>query len=232
MSRTPQRIVWVAITFLLFPVLSCTGEMDDEEGDRAGECSDGEDNDGDGSTDCDDSGCDVWASCVSDDDDAGDDDAGDDDAGDDDSAAFAGWDLCINEFMAANATTIPDETGAFPDWIELYNLGHEDVALGGYTLSDDLDEPSKHELSDELVLPAFGYLLLWADGSPDLGANHLGFQLSRDGEELGLYHPSGSVINHLEYDEQATDWSAARIPDGVLDAWVIDTTPTPGHPNE
>jgi len=223
-------MVLVAVVLLLSPLPSCTGEMDDEEGDRAGECTDGEDNDGDGKTDCDDPGCEVWTDCVSDDDD--DDDAADDDADDDDSAAFMGWDLCINEFMAANATTIPDETGAFPDWIELYNLGPDEVPLGGYTISDDLDEPSKHELSSELTLPPYGYLLLWADGMPDLGANHLGFQLGRDGEEIGLYHPSGSVINHLEYDEQATDWSAARIPDGELDAWVIDTTPTPGQSNE
>ncbi len=179
-------------------------------------------------------GCDaVMDDDVGDDDSAGDDDAtGDDDtAGDDDSASFA-WDLCINEFMAANATTIPDDTGVYVDWIELYNMTDEDVDLAGFTITDDLDEPDKHVLAAGLVVPAGGHLLLWADGTPDLGLSHLGFSLSREGEELGLYDPDGAVLNHLEYDEQATDWSAARMPDGELDGWVIDATPTPGQTNE
>ncbi len=178
----------------------------------------------------------VACDAVLDDDDvAGDDDTtGDDDTAaddDDDSATFA-WELCINEFMAANATTIPDETGAYVDWVELHNMTDEDVDLAGFTITDDLDTPDKHVLAAPLSVPAGGHLLLWADGQTDLGVDHLGFQLAREGEELGLYDPDGAVLNHLEYDEQATDWSAARMPDGELDGWVIDATPTPGQPNE
>jgi hypothetical protein len=29
--------------------------------------------------------------------------------------------IMINEIMASNGTTIPDEDGDFSDWIELYN---------------------------------------------------------------------------------------------------------------
>ncbi|MDP7114842.1 MAG: lamin tail domain-containing protein, partial [Myxococcota bacterium] len=176
-------------------------------------------------------GCDA---VMDDDDDAtGDDDsAGDDDDDDDDDSASFAWELCINEFMAANATTIQDDTGVFTDWIELYNMTDEDVDLAGFTITDNLDNPDKHVLAAPLTVPARGHLLLWADGLPDVGAEHLGFQLAREGEELGLYDPTGTVLNHLEYDEQATDWSAARMPDGELDGWVIDATPTPGLSNE
>ena len=178
-------------------------------------------------------GCDAVMDDDTDDDDVTDDDdaTDDDDDDDDDSASFA-WELCINEFMAANATTVQDDTGAYVDWVELFNLTDEDVELAGFTISDDLDNPDKHVLAAPLVVPAHGHLLLWADGLTDLGPEHLGFQLAREGEELGLYDPDGTVLNHLEYDEQATDWSAARMPDGELDGWIIDATPTPGQPNE
>ena len=187
----------------------------------------------------------VWAACAmiaceavmdddaADDDSAGDDDAtGDDDTADDDDSASFAWELCINEFMAANATTIPDDTGVYVDWIELYNMTDEAVDLAGFTITDNLDDPDKHVLGASLSVPGHGYLLLWADGMPELGLEHLGFSLAREGEELGLYDPDGTVLNRLEYDEQATDWSAARMPDGELDGWVIDATPTPGQANE
>ena len=180
-------------------------------------------------------GCDAVMDDDVADDDSADDDATDDDdddtVDDDDSASFA-WELCINEFMAANATTIPDDTGVYVDWIELFNMTAEDVDLAGFTITDDLDEPDKHVLAAGLVVPAHGYLLLWADGMPELGLDHMGFSLAREGEELGLYDPNGTVLNHLEYEEQATDWSAARMPDGELDGWIIDATPTPGQANE
>lgn len=151
-------------------------------------------------------------------------------ADDDDDVVGDDWDVCINEFMAANSLTIPDDTGAYPDWIELHNLTDEDVELAGWGISDDLDDPFVHTLGDALFVPAGGYLLLWADGLPDLGDRHLGFRLSSDGEELGLYRPSGQAVNTLVYDSQVTDWSAARMPDGGL-TWEIDTSPTPGQPN-
>jgi len=86
-------------------------------------------------------------------------------------------------------------------------------------------------LDGGMTLPADGYLLLWADGTPDAGAAHLGFRLSAEGEEIGLYDPDGHAINTMTYDQQVTDWSAARMPDGSL-TWEIDTSPTPGALNE
>ncbi len=169
---------------------------------------------------------------VGDDDDATADDddtlPGDDD---DDDSVPDGWEACINEFMAANSLTIPDDTGAYPDWVELHNLTDADVSLAGWGISDDLDDPFAHVLDDALFIPAGGYLLLWADGMPELGERHLGFRLASDGEELGLYRPSGQAVNTLVYDPQVTDWSAARMPDGSMD-WQIDTSPTPGQANE
>ena len=40
--------------------------------------------------------------------------------------------LYINEFMASNDFAFPGPQGDFPDWIEIYNAGNEDLMLGGY----------------------------------------------------------------------------------------------------
>ena len=95
--------------------------------------------------------------------------------------------LVLNEFMAANASTFEDDTGAFPDWIEIFNRGTSDVSLAGYAISDSLGQPLKHLISDaSLVVPAAGYVVLFADGDVDQGSDHLSFRLTVDGEDLLL----------------------------------------------
>ena len=44
--------------------------------------------------------------------------------------------LFINEFMASNDVAFPGPQGDYPDYIEIYNAGAEEVMLGGYYLSD------------------------------------------------------------------------------------------------
>jgi len=120
--------------------------------------------------------------------------------------------LCINEFMSDNKTSLTDETGATPDWIELHNPGADEVALAGWTMTDDADETDKSELDDTLVIEAHGFLVFYADNLPDLGTQHLGFSLSQDGGTVGLYAPDGRG-SLLQYAWIASDLSAARVPD-------------------
>lgn len=120
--------------------------------------------------------------------------------------------LCINEFMPDNKTTLTDETGATPDWIELANPGFDDISLAGWTMTDDADETDKSELDDTLVIEAHGFLVFYADNLPDLGTQHLGFSLSQDGGTVGLYAPDGRG-SLLQYAWIASDLSAARVPD-------------------
>ena len=140
------------------------------------------------------------------------------------------WDgptVIINEFMADNATTIAAPSGEYEDWIELYNLSDEAIDLTGWTITDDLDEPDSYELQG-VTIPPRGFELLWADDVA--GPGHVTFKLGKDGEELGLYDPDGNAHTRLVYDAQATDWSAARMPDGSL-TWEIIDDATPGASN-
>jgi len=61
--------------------------------------------------------------------------------------------LVINELMADNETTIedPDESGEYPDWIELYNGSGETVILSGLFLTDDLNESTKWEIGSPVA---------------------------------------------------------------------------------
>ena len=60
--------------------------------------------------------------------------------------------LMLNEFVASNSSGVADESGAFPDWIEIHNTSSESVSLAGWFLSDDLDNPTRHALPEDLSI--------------------------------------------------------------------------------
>jgi hypothetical protein len=173
----------------------------------------------------------------------GDDDDGGDDAGDvvgrcgdpgshADPAVPPATDgrITINEVMASNALTISDDTGVTSDWVELYNPGDEPVPLGGYSLTTDFAEPRRAIIDDSVAIPAGGHVLLWLDGEPQRGAEHMCAKLSQYGGAIGLARPDGSYIDRVVYGEQVVDLAAARTPDGS-DRWQIVWGASPGDPN-
>ncbi len=139
----------------------------------------------------------------------------------------------INEFMADNDSVIedPDEPGEFPDWIELYNPGNQPIDLDGLYLTDDLEDPTKWSFAGGVVLPAHGFLVIWADDDGTQGPTHTNFKLSAAGEAVGLYHRDGAtVIDAITFGPQATDVSYGRSEDGG-GVWGVMPVPTPGGTN-
>ncbi len=156
-----------------------------------------------------------------------------------------GYTLVINEFMARNEGTVedPDDQGKFEDWLEIYNYGDTPIDLGGFYLTDDLNDPTQCQIPkghpELTTIPARGYLLIWADSDPKQGPLHLDLRLNgRDGEDIGLFvqdHQGFALIDGLDFKAQDKDQSLGRFPD-AKDHWAIfklhsDTPPTPGHPN-
>lgn len=133
----------------------------------------------------------------------------------------------INELMASNRAAVADELGAFGDWIELYNPSDLAVSLAGFGLSDRVDR--LHPLDPSLEIAAGGHLLLWADGAPELGPDHLPFRLSADGE-FAVLSFGGAAVEVWGFGPQLADLSLARVADGDPD-WEITETPTPGASN-
>ena len=141
--------------------------------------------------------------------------------------------LYINEFLADNATILqdPDDPGEFPDWIELYNPSLQAINLNGYYLSDDLGNPTKYRLEQDLILPALGFVLFYADDEPEQGVQHLNFKLSStNGEDLVLSGPDQIILDSYSFGPQETDISEGRLPDGGPN-WQFFSVPTPGGSN-
>ncbi len=143
------------------------------------------------------------------------------------------FDLVINEILAANSTVNQDEAGQYDDWIELRNTGTADVPVGGLTLSDDLENPTKWTLP-EVTIPAGGHLLVWCDNEPQQGPLHASFSLSAAGEAIGLFTgpaDGSQLVDSMVFGPQTADVSLGRRPDGG-DAWTFFASPTPGQTND
>ena len=125
--------------------------------------------------------------------------------------------VVINEFMASNDITVTDPNGEYEDWIELYNNGTETVDLSGYFLSDDGTDPNKWVFPDNTSIAAGEYLIIWADEDLDQEGLHADFKLSGGGESVILSDTDNNIIDSVDYPEQTTDVSYARIPNGTGD---------------
>jgi hypothetical protein len=59
----------------------------------------------------------------------------------------------INEGSNRNYSSIADEDGEYPDWIELYNASADTIHLSNYSLTDDLANPTKWIFPNVSLLP-------------------------------------------------------------------------------
>ncbi|MBS3820581.1 MAG: chitobiase/beta-hexosaminidase C-terminal domain-containing protein, partial [Phycisphaerae bacterium] len=120
--------------------------------------------------------------------------------------------LVINEFMASNGDSLVDGDGDYPDWVEIYNAGENDVDLDGWHLTDDDGNLDKWAFP-AVSLPADSYLIVFASdkgASGPAGELHTDFKLSKDGEYLALVRPDGVTVEHEyapEYPAQFRDMS-------------------------
>ncbi len=137
--------------------------------------------------------------------------------------------LFINEFMASNSTTITDpDFNNYADWIEIYNSGSTSINLKDYYITDNLSQPQKFKIQNDLIVETGGYVLIWADDANT--GNHANFKLSADGESIGLYNPAVQLIDTTSFGVQQTDISFGRFPNGTNN-WFKFSPATPGAAN-
>lgn len=140
--------------------------------------------------------------------------------------------VMINEFMAANQSTIMDEYGQADDWIELYNASDEQIWLGDMYLSDNMGNPTKWMLPGRTLLPG-EFLLIWADDTPAQGDTHTNYKLAKEGEEIGIFGNEASgyaLVDSVTFGLQNDDISFGRVVDGAPE-WKFFDISTPGEPN-
>ncbi len=125
-------------------------------------------------------------------------------------------DLVINEFMADNKSTVTDQDGEYDDWIEFYNNGTEDIALGGYFLSDDAAEPDQWAFPDTTIAPG-NFLIVWADDDGSQEGLHANFKLSASGEIIVLSDNNLVLLDEITFGQQKADTTTGRYPNGTGD---------------
>jgi hypothetical protein len=146
--------------------------------------------------------------------------------------------LFINEIMSSNTNTIEDQPGEFDDWFEIYNPGAQPVDIGGFYVTDDKNNPTKHQFSTgnpATIIPSGGFLLLWADEQPAQGPLHVNFKLSANGEFLGLYSEVAGIlaVDSISFPAIQADHSFGRQSDGEFPfVTFIPGATTPGASNE
>ncbi|HXG48932.1 MAG TPA: lamin tail domain-containing protein, partial [Methylomirabilota bacterium] len=143
----------------------------------------------------------------------------------------------LNEWMASNTRTLinTNRGNRYDDWFEIYNPADTPADLAGYTLTDNLSNPDQFVIPQGYVVPARGFLLVWADGAPELNrptdpALHVNFSLRREGEAIGLYASDGTEIDAVTFEPQFNDYSQGRVADGQPAIYFLAAA-TPAAPN-
>jgi spore coat protein CotH len=123
--------------------------------------------------------------------------------------------VAINELMALNDSLLADPNGQFEDWIELFNTGDQELDLSGWFLSDTLGNPAKWSFPAGTLLPAGGYLIVWADEDQNQEGLHANFKLAGEGEELILSSPDTVAVQQISFPAQVANLAYARVPNGT-----------------
>lgn len=132
--------------------------------------------------------------------------------------------VVINEVMANNPSAVRFE-GQYTDWVELLNTGPGEADLQGMTLSDDLLAPGKFVFPPGTRLAAGDRLVVWCGGTPSGEPLRASFSFNSAGEAVGLFSPSGAVLDSVIFGLQPPDLSIGRVPDGT-GPWLLND-PTP-----
>ncbi len=133
--------------------------------------------------------------------------------------------LRLNEIMLSNKGSVPDGSGDYPDWIEIYNGGSEAADISGYGLSDSLLEGPKYVFPAGTVLESGEYIVVWCSGdsSEEL---HAPFKINAE-EEAVLFDPTSRVVDSADLMAVDTGLTLSRQSDGN---WAA-MKPSPGFEN-
>ncbi len=135
--------------------------------------------------------------------------------------------LVLNEICSSNDENSgnADEYGNYPDWIEIYNFGKENIDMAGMYLTDDVKELKKsifpYGYGDETVIKAGEHKIIYADNAIWRGPNHADFKISASGSKLALAYnrqDATIILDSITCVPLNTNASYGREDDGNL--WV------------
>lgn len=136
----------------------------------------------------------------------------------------------LNELQSRNDSTVEDDAGREVDWVELVSLEAEAVDLSGWGLTDDPDQGARWAFPEGTLLQPGEHRVLWLDGLPERGPDHLPFALAGEGETLALLDAGGAVVDAVEVPPLPVDVVYGRFPDGGA-LWAPSLVATPHNAN-
>ena len=143
--------------------------------------------------------------------------------------------VLINEYSASNCNNDGGDCGNYDDWIEIFNNSSAPINLQGYYLSDKIDNLTKWQFPEELIVNPNSHVIIYASGlDPGLGVSldNTNFKLTqtKDSEYIIMTSPDGEVLDYKKLVHHQLNHSIGRVIDGALD-WGVFTSSTPGLSN-
>jgi hypothetical protein len=137
--------------------------------------------------------------------------------------------VIISEFMADNKSTLADENGQFPDWVEIYNTSTNTMNLNGWSLTDDPTHVARW-FFPATNLTAKGFMVVFADGTNRVVLGqplHADFSLKASGEYLALLKPDGTPASEFAptFPEQFPDISYGVAQNVTTNALAVSGAP-------
>ena len=136
----------------------------------------------------------------------------------------------VSEVMSSNASSIQDDTGAYPDWVEIVNNSGKTVNLYGWKLAKDSSLMIKYFEFPNQTLAAGERVLVYCTGTLRNNAGyayHAPFRISAAGDTLVLFNPNNTAVQTLNIPEMSANQSYAEIGG----EWTVTDEAMPGLSN-
>ena len=147
----------------------------------------------------------------------------------------------VNAIEGIHLNEIASVSGAFHDefdeksgFIELYNSTLNDIVLESCFLSDTELKPLRYPIPDGTIIPAYGFLVFYADAEASQSNLHTPFKMDEDGESILLCQKVGNEVNILDsvsFDFLFNKNSFGKYTDGI-GKWQHMVNQTPGAANK
>jgi gliding motility-associated-like protein len=142
--------------------------------------------------------------------------------------------VVINEFSTSNNGYDDGSGDTNSDWIELFNNAATPTNIGTYYLSDNISNPTKWQIPAGTIIPANGFLVVFATGRNITTGTplHTNFKINQSSqEEVVFADPSGVVIDMYQITFSTLNGhSRGRSTNGAL-TWSVFSTSTPDASN-
>ncbi len=129
--------------------------------------------------------------------------------------AFSNYGLVINELMAKNFAGPQDENNEYDDFVELYNNSSASINLNGYFLTNKSSNAIKYEISNDIVIAAGAYQIVWLDNQDIQGVQHTNFNLEGSGDDFMICDSDTTTVDYIRFGSQLENATFGRWPNGT-----------------